>query len=201
MSSIVSVQCSQGFVISSDSIVFKYLADSTGNITGKVKGTTRKLFQISDDVITVGLGNWNSYFPMFNHVARMSGSNSALVNELRSRGKGLTDTRIYIFSKNQNGPTLDIVEGGQVRTDQSGAVMYPEPILNSMFLTLYESPSAQKIRSTGMLGIAALINAYNLFAASLCSDISAPFDTILFTNEGVFNLNGGTTKLPAGDFL
>ncbi len=78
--------------------------------------------------------------------------------------------------------------------------MYPEPALNSMFLTLYESTDALRVRTTGMLGMAALVHAYNLFAAALCNDISAPFDTILFTNEGIFNFNGGATRLPVGDF-
>ncbi len=200
MSSIVSVKGSQGYVISSDSIVFKYLTDATGNVTGKIKGVTRKLFQIHDDIVVVGLGNWNSYFPMFNKVARMSSSKDILLDELRSRGTELTDTHIYIFSRSENSVTCDIVENKQVRTNQSGAIMYPEPALNSMFLTLYESTDALKVRTTGMLGMAALVHAYNLFAAALCNDISAPFDTILFTNEGIFNFNGGATRLPVGDF-
>lgn len=200
MSSIVSIKGPQGYVISSDSIVFKYLTDATGNITGKVKGSTRKMFQIHDNIVVVGLGNWNSFFPMFNKVARMSASKDIVVNELRSRSAELTDTRIYIFSNSENNVTCDIVENKQIRLNQSGAVMYPEPLLNSMFLTLYESPDALRVRATGMLGMAALVQAYNLFAASLCHDISAPFDTILFTNEGVFNFNGGTTRLPVADF-
>jgi hypothetical protein len=52
-----------------------------------------------------------------------------------------------------------------------------------------------------MLGIAALVNAYNAFALSLCSDIAAPFDTILFTRDGIFNFSGGVTRLPVGDFM
>jgi hypothetical protein len=54
---------------------------------------------------------------------------------------------------------------------------------------------------SGMLGMAALVNAYNAFALSLCSDIASPFDTILFTRDGIFNFSGGVTKLPVGDFV
>jgi len=54
---------------------------------------------------------------------------------------------------------------------------------------------------SGRLGIAALVNAYNAFAFSLCSDIASPFDTILFTRDGIFNFSGGVTKLPVGDFV
>ena len=66
---------------------------------------------------------------------------------------------------------------------------------------MYESEHAMKIRMSGMLGIASLVNAYNAFAVSLCSHISAPFDTILFTHDGIFNFSGGVTKLPVGDFV
>ena len=79
--------------------------------------------------------------------------------------------------------------------------MYPESLLNSLFLVMYESEHAITIRNSGMLGIAALVNAYNAFALSLCSDISAPFDTILFTRDGIFNFSGGVTKLPVGEFI
>ena len=56
MSSIVAVQGQQGFVISTDSIVFKYTTDPTGKIDGKVKGTTRKLFQLHDDILAGRIG-------------------------------------------------------------------------------------------------------------------------------------------------
>ena len=96
---------------------------------------------------------------------------------------------------------MDVVENQSVRLAASGAVRYPESLLNSLFLTMYESEHALKIRTSGMLGIAALVNAYNAFALSLCSDISSPFDTILFTKDGIFNFTGGVTKLPVGDFV
>ena len=79
--------------------------------------------------------------------------------------------------------------------------MYPERLLNSLFLTLYESPDAKQIRASGMLGMAALVHAYNAFALSLCSDISAPFDTILFLQDGLFVFSGGVTRLPTGVFM
>ncbi len=200
MSSIVAVRGTQGFVISTDSIVFKSPTDSSGAIIGKIKGTTRKLFQVHDDVLAVGLGNWNSYFPMFNAVAGMKLSKDNSLNELHNRGAKLTDARIYVFSRHENDVALDIIESGQVRANVTGAVMYPESLLNSLFLVMYESEHAKKIRATGMLGIAALVNAYNSFALSLCNDISAPFDTILFLRDGTFNFIGGVTRLPVGEF-
>ena len=201
MSSIVAVQGQEGFVISTDSIVFKYTLDKAGKTEGKVKGTTRKLFQIHDDVLAVGLGNWNSYFPVFNKVAGMKLPKDKLVEEVRNRCTASTDAHMYIFHRESDGVILDIVENQQIRRMVTGAVMYPEPLLNSLFLTMYESEHAMKIRSSGMLGIAALVNAYNAFALSLCSDIAAPFDTILFTRDGIFNFSGGVTCLPVGDFM
>jgi hypothetical protein len=201
MSSIVAVQGKEGFVISTDSIVFKFTVDKSGKVDGKVKGTTRKLFQIHDDILAVGLGNWNSYFPVFNKVAGMKLPKDKLVEELHNRCVTSTDAHMYIFHRESNGVILDIVENQQIKPAYSGAVMYPEPMLNSIFLTMYDCEQAQKIRSSGMLGIAALVNAYNAFALSLCSDIAAPFDTILFTRDGIFNFSGGVTRLPVGDFM
>jgi len=201
MSSIVAVQGQEGFVISTDSIVFKFTTDKNGKMDGKVKGTTRKLFQIHDDVLVVGMGSWNSYFPVFNKVAGMKLPKAKLVEEVLTRSVRANDSHVYIFHRENNGVILDIIENKQVRLNVSGAVMYPEPLLNSLFLTMYESEHALKIRSSGMLGIAALVNAYNAFALSLCSDIASPFDTILFTGDGIFNFDGGVTRLPVGDFM
>ncbi|MCX7858823.1 MAG: hypothetical protein N2385_01930 [Chloroflexus sp.] len=200
MSSIVAVKGSQGFIISSDSIVFKYATDQSGAIIGKIKGATRKLFQIHDDILVVGLGNWDSYFPMFNSVASLNLQKNDLLNEIRNSAAKLTDARVYVFSRQVEGIILDIIENGQVQLNRSGAVMYPEKLLNSLFLTMYESEHSMAIRKSGMLGIAALVNAYNAFASSLCSDIAAPFDTVLFTPEGTFNFSGGVTRLPTGNF-
>jgi len=201
MSSIVAVQGQQGFVISTDSIVFKYTTDTTGKVDGKIKGTTRKLFQINEDILAVGLGNWNSYFPVFNRVAAMKLPKEKLLEEIRSQMVSKTDAHVYIFHREPQGVIMDVVENQSVRLAASGAVRYPESLLNSLFLTMYESEHALKIRTSGMLGIAALVNAYNAFALSLCSDISSPFDTILFTKDGIFNFTGGVTKLPVGDFV
>lgn len=201
MSSIVAVQGQQGFVISTDSIVFKYTTDTNGKVDGKIKGTTRKLFQLHEDILAVGLGNWNSYFPIFNRVAAMKLPKEKLLGELHEQGVKTTDAHIYIFHREDRGVVMDVVENQAVKPAASGAVRYPESLLNSLFLTMYESEHALKIRMSGMLGIAALVNAYNAFALSLCSDISAPFDTILFTRDGIFNFSGGVTKLPVADFV
>jgi hypothetical protein len=201
MSSIVAVQGLQGFVISTDSIVFKYTTDPSGKVDGKIKGSTRKLFQLHEDILAVGLGNWNSYFPVFNRVAAMKLSKDKLVEEVRNQSVNHTDAHIYVFHREPQGVIMDVVENQMIKTAASGAVRYPESLLNSLFLTMYESEHALKIRMSGMLGIAALVNAYNAFASSLCSDISAPFDTILFTRDGIFNFSGGVTKLPVGDFV
>lgn len=201
MSSIVAVQGQQGFVISTDSIVFKYTTDTAGKVDGKIKGSTRKLFQLHEDVLAVGLGNWNSYFPVFNHVAAMKLPREKILEEIREHGVKNTDAHIYVFHREPQGVIMDVIENQAVRLAVSGAVRYPESLLNSLFLTMYESEHALKIRMSGMLGIAALVNAYNAFALSLCSDISASFDTILFTKDGIFNFSGGVTKLPVGDFV
>lgn len=201
MSSIVAVQGQQGFVISTDSIVFKYTTDAAGKVDGKIKGTTRKLFQIHEDILAVGLGNWNSYFPIFNHVAAMKLPKEKLLQEINEQGVKTTDAHIYIFHREDRGVIMDVVENQSVRLATSGAVRYPESLLNALFLTMYENEHAMKIRMSGMLGIAALVNAYNAFALSLCSDIAAPFDTILFTRDGIFNFSGGVTKLPVADFV
>jgi hypothetical protein len=199
MSSVVIVKGGQGFVVSSDSIVYKYPTAPSGERLGKVKGVTRKLFQIHDDIVVAAVGNWNSYFPMFNAVASMG--SSKLLDELRTRAAQSTDARIYILSRQKNDVALDIVENGEAKLNCSGAIMYPEQSLNSLFLTLYESPDAKAIRASGMVGIAALVHAYNAFALSLCSDISAPFDTILFLRDGLFAFKGGVTRLPVGAFM
>ncbi len=201
MSSIVAVQGQQGFVISTDSIIFKHTTDAAGKVDGKIKGTTRKLFQLHDDILAVGLGNWNSYFPIFNRVAAMKLPKETLLEEVRSQSVKNTDAHVYIFHREVHGVVMDVVENQSVKLAASGAVRYPEALLNSLFLTMYESEHALKIRMSGMLGIAALVNAYNAFALSLCSDIAAPFDTILFTRDGIFNFSGGVTKLPVGDFV
>jgi hypothetical protein len=201
MSSIVAVHGFQGFVISTDSIVFKHLIDSKGVETGKVKGITRKLFQVHDDILVAGLGNWGAYFPIFNKAAAMKADKDNVLDELRRRCAEPKDTRVYIFHRESGDVVLDIVENQQIKLKVSGAVMYPEPLLNELFLNMYESESSLKVRQSGLLGIAALVHAYNAFALSLCSEIAAPFDTILFKHDGIFNFSGGVTRLPVGDFV
>jgi hypothetical protein len=201
MSSIVAVQGREGFVISTDSIVYEFTTDPAGKVNGRVKGMTRKLFQIHDDILAVGLGSWKSYFSIFNKVARMKLPKEEMLQQLRTLCQPYADAFVYIFHRESNGVILDIVENNQIRLAVSGAVRYPEPLLNSLFLTMYESEHAMKIRNSGLMGIAALANAYNAFALSLCSDIAAPFDTILFTKDGIFNFSGGVTRLPVADFM
>ncbi len=196
MSSIVAVLGGEGFVISSDSIVFKYGLNTEGAVVGKVKGTTRKLFQIHEDVLAIGLGNWNSYFPVFNSVAAMKAASKVVVADLQSRSIALADAKVYIFSRSGGDIRLDVAEGGQLKTGVTGAVNYPDPLLNSLFTTMYESEAGKSIRISGMLGVAALVAAYNSFALSLCNEIAAPFDTVLFTPEGIFNFSGGVLSFP-----
>ncbi|MBA4384185.1 MAG: hypothetical protein C0410_05570 [Anaerolinea sp.] len=201
MSSIVAVQGSQGFVISTDSIVIKYASDTSGKIIGKVTGITRKQFLVHDDILVVGLGNWNSYFPVFNKIASKKLSKNNALNEIHRNAKELTDSRVYVFSKTKDDVILDIIENGQIRHNASGAVIFPETLINSLFLTMYESESSLSIRKSGMLGIASLVNAFNLFAASLCNDIAAPFDTVIFTKDGIFNVCGSVVRLPVSEFI
>lgn len=201
MSSVVCVQGSEGFVVSSDSIVYKILSDDTGKEIGRVKGVTRKLFQIHDNIVVAAVGNWNSYFPVFNQVAKLNTSTDNTVSELHNRAAQVKDARIYILFRKDNKVQLDIVDHGAARVAQSGAIMYPQQVVNDLFLTVYESNHAKQIRKTGMLGMASLVHAYNSFAASLTSDISAPFDTILFLNDGIFPFSGNVTRLPVSDFI
>ncbi len=202
MSSIVALQGPQGFVISTDNVVFNTAKDASGKVDWKIKGVTHKLFQISDDILAAAVGSWNSYFPIFNHVAAMKEPKENLLEELRTHGvKTTPDTHMYIFHREKTGIILDVIEGGQVKPAFPGVVMYPEPLLNSIFLSMYENEYAKKVRNSGMFGIASLAHAYNAFALSLCGDIAAPFDTILFTMDGIFNFSGGVTRLPVANFM
>lgn len=200
MSSVVIVKGSQGFIVSTDSIVYKYPTGPAGERLGKIKGSCRKLFQINNDILVAAVGNWNSYFVVLNEIARMRTSNADLLDHLRNSAAKLTDSRLYVLSRQPDDVNLDIIENGGVKLNASGAIMYPENLLNSLFLAMYESPHAMPIRQSGMMGIATLVHAYNSFALSLCSDISGPFDTVLFLQEGLFTFSGGVTQLPTGVF-
>jgi hypothetical protein len=201
MSSCVVVQCTQGFVISTDSIVFKKPVADAARQFHDVRGTTRKLFQLSDDVIAAGVGDWSSYMPIFNSVARLKVHAKKLVDELLDQSTTkATDSRIFILSRIEGKVILDISELGHVRRDQTGAVAYPNPVLNGLFMKAYESPEGLAIRSAGMLGVTALVAALNAMAASLSSELSAPFDTVAFLKDGMFAVTGGATRLPVTDF-
>jgi hypothetical protein len=201
MSSAVVVSCSQGFVVSTDSIAFKQPAGGDGPKFGRVKGSTRKLFQLSDDVLAAGVGEWGSYFPVFNAVARMRLPADKLVPELLSLCvKKAADSRVFVVYRHDGKVSLDTSELGHARRDQPGAHAYPDPLLNGLFTRVYESPEGQAVRKAGMLGIAALIGGFNALAASLSPEMSPPFDTVCFLPEGLFVLTGGVTRLPVAEF-
>lgn len=202
MSSCVIVGGSGGYVVSTDSIVYKYASDDAGKVIGKVKGSTRKLFQIDPDILVAGTGNWNSYFPIFNAAAAMSASREEKVGRLLDDAKSKApDSRVYVVHRSPTKLQFDSVVETKVTLDQSGVVSYPDHLLNQMFGALYESDAAKAIRRSGLLGIAALVNGYNALAATMCSDISTPFDTVLFLDDGIFPFSGGVTKLPVATFI
>jgi hypothetical protein len=197
MSSAVVVSCSQGFVVSTDSIAFKLPVAGDGPKLGRVKGSTRKLFQLSDDVLVAGVGEWNQYFPVFNEVARKKLATDKLVPELLDLcAKKTADSRVFVLYRRDSKVYLDISELGHVRKEQPGAHAYPDPLLNNLFSRVYESPEGLAIRKTGMIGIAALVAGFNAMAASLSPEMSPPFDTVCFLPDGLFVLSGGVTKLP-----
>src|SRR4051812_2797411 len=100
MSSCVIVGGSGGYVVSTDSIVYKYASDDSGTVIGKVKGSTRKLFQIDPDILVAGTGNWNSYFPIFNAIAGMNAPREIKVERLieQSAAKA-ADSRVYVVHR------------------------------------------------------------------------------------------------------
>lgn len=202
MSSCVIVGGFGGYVVSTDSIVYKYASDEKGNVIGKVKGSTRKLFQIDADILVAGTGNWNTYFPIFNAVAAMDASREEKVGRLLDDAKSKAkDSRVYIVHRTPAKLQFDSVAEKKVTIDQSGVVSYPDHVLNQMFGALYESEPAKAIRRSGLLGIASLVSGYNALAATMCSDISSPFDTVLFLEDGIFPFSGGVTKLPVATFI
>jgi hypothetical protein len=200
MSSAVVVSCSQGFVVSTDSIAFKLPVGEKGPKLGRLKGSTRKLFQLSDDVLAAGVGEWNQYFPVMNEVARKRLPTDKLVPELLELcAKKTADSRVFVLSRQAGKVVLDISELGHIRKDLPGAHAYPDPLLNDLFSRVYESPEGLAIRKTGMLGIASLVAGFNAMAASLSPEMSQPFDSVCFLPEGLFVLSGGVTKLPVAE--
>jgi hypothetical protein len=201
MSSCVVVSCTQGFVISTDTIAFKVVKDERGKTVGNLKAATRKLFQLSDDLVVAGVGEWTSYFPIFNAVAGKPLPTLKMVAELRQLcSEKAADSRVFILYRTEGEVFLDVSELGHLRLKEPGSVAYPVDILNALWSTVYESPQVQQIRKTGMLGIAAVVNAYNAFASALTSELSPPFDTVCFLNSGLFAVTGGVTRLPVTDF-
>jgi hypothetical protein len=200
MSSCVIARGSEGFVVSTDRIVLKTYFDEDGKELGTFKGSTRKLFQLRDDILVAGVGRWETYFPIFNDVARLKLTTEESIKELRKRSREAVDARIYILYREKGDVHLDVIDLGHLRTEETGAVIFPDDDLMGLFVTLYESPVAKRMRSSGMMGIAALINAFNAFALSLCNNIDGPFDTICFLKGGIFEFSGGATKLPVGNF-
>ena len=197
MSSVVAVSCDQGFVISSDTVAFKPPAEKK---YGRVRGSTRKLFQLTDDILAAAVGEWTSYFPVFNAAARGGRPTEKLVPELLDQcAKKAADSRVYIFYRLGKRVHLDTSELGHARREMPGAVAYPDPLLNDLFNRVYESPEGLIVRKTGMLGICALVEGFNAMAASLSAELSPPFDTVCFLAEGLFVVRGGVTRLPLSD--
>jgi hypothetical protein len=201
MSSAMVQSCTQGFVISTDSIAMKEPVGDGGKKLGRVKAVTRKLFQLSEDAIAAGVGEWTTYMPLLNAAARSRLPTAKMVSELMDQcGKKAADSRILVLYRIDGKVLLDISELGHVRHEQPGAVAYPSEGINGLVARVYESPEGLAIRKTGILGIAALIAACNAMAASLSPELSPPFDTVLFLNEGMVVVSGGITKLPVTEY-
>jgi hypothetical protein len=198
MSSVVVAECDQGFVISTDTVAFKLPVG--GEKYGRVRVSTHKLFQLSDDVLAAGVGEFTSYLPVLNAAARAGGPPDKLVPELLEQcAKKAADARVYILYREGKRVKFDSSEFGHARREQTGVVMYPDPLLNGLFYRVADSPEGLAVRKSGMLGICALIEGFNALAASLCPELSPPFDTVCFLNEGLFVVRGGVTRLPITD--
>jgi hypothetical protein len=199
MSSVVVVSCTQGFVISADTIAFKQPAGERK--FGRVRGCTHKVFQLGDDVLAAAVGEWTSYLPVLNTAARRQLAAEKLVPELLDLcAKKAADSRVFILYRVGQKVFLDTSELGHARREQAGAVSYPDPLLNGLFNRVYESPEGEAVRKAGMLGVAALVGAFNALAASLSPEMAPPFDTVCFLSEGMFVVTGGVTRLPVAEF-
>jgi hypothetical protein len=201
MSSCVIVSCSQGFVISTDTIAFKQPVGEQGPKYGRVKGSTHKLFQLTEDVIAAGVGDWSSYLPVLNAAARLKLPTEKLVEELLDMCvRKAANARVFVLSRVGGKARLDISELGHVRHDVVGAQAFPDPLLNGLFTRVYESPEGLAVRKSGMLGVAALVNGFNALAACLNPEMASLFDTVCFLHEGMFVISGGLARLPVTDF-
>jgi hypothetical protein len=199
MSSVVAVSCDQGFVISTDTVAFK-LPVGDARKYGRVRASTHKLFQLSDDVLAAGVGEWTNYFPVLNAAARSGGPTDKLVPDLLEQcAKKAANSRVYILYREGKRVKLDTSELGHARRELPGAHSYPDPLLDGLFDRVYESPEGLALRKTGILGICALIDGFNALAASLSPELSSPFDTVCFLTEGLFAVHGGVTRLPITD--
>ena len=201
MSSCVIMRGTQGFLISTDCITFKQPVGNQGQKFGRVKGLTRKLFQVTDDVVAAAVGDFTNYLPVLNAAARAGLPTQKLVPELLDQClKKAADSRIFVVYRADGRVFLDTSELGSVQHDQPGVVVYPDPLITGLFLRISESPEGKAISTSGMLGIAALVGGFNAMAASLSAEMSPPFDTICFLTDGTFVVTGGLTKLPVEEF-
>lgn len=199
MSSVVIAHCDQGFVISTDTVAFKQPIGGPEKY-GRIRGSTHKLFQLSDNVLAAGVGEWTSYFPILNAAARAGLPTEKLVTDLLEQcSRKATDARVYILYRAGQRAKCDTSDFGHARRDQLSVVMYPDPLLNGLFGRVFESPEGLAVRKSGILGIGALIDGFNAMATSLCTELSPPFDTVCFLHEGMFAIRGGVTRLPITD--
>lgn len=200
MSSCVVVQCSQGFVISTDSVAFKTPIASSDEKYGPVRVSTRKLFRLHPDIVVAGVGEFNSYTKVFNEVAATSKPANELVEKLLEMSvRDASDSRVFVLHRNNGKVSLHISELGHIRRDHEGTVSFPDPAINGLFSVMFESPYGKAIRQTGMLGVAGLVSAFNAMAVKLSPDLAEPFDTLCFLSKGEFQLSGGITPLPFAD--
>src|SRR5262245_13966770 len=115
MSSCVAVNCTQGFVLSTDSIAFQQPQADAAEQFGRIRGTTRKLFQITDDVIAGAVGDFTSYLPVLNRAARMRVPTPKLVADLLDLcTTKAADSRVFVLSRVEGQVTLDACELGHV---------------------------------------------------------------------------------------
>jgi len=195
MSSIVAVSAPEGFVVSTDRIVYK---NPDRNNLRTVRSITPKMFSMPNGMLVAGTGDRNLYFPLFNALARRGAPADECGEAIQSyQGK----KHLYGFYRTSEGVRMDSNEGGAKLIGRPGCVSFPEPLLNDLFVAMYESEAAQRIRGTGLLGMASLVSAFNAFALALCSDIASPFDVVIYLPEGSYAISGGPAPLPVSDFL
>src|SRR5262249_22959757 len=98
MSSVVVTSCDQGFIVSTDTVAFKQPVGEKKY--GRVRGSTHELFQLSDDVLAAGVGEWTSYLPVLNAAARRGKAADELVPDLLDQcAKKAADSRVFVLSR------------------------------------------------------------------------------------------------------